>query len=656
MKIIFSIISVLFSSIVFAQSEHELLLQFKKEKNDSLKFYFQRDLGYLYEFEDSAKAMRYYRQNMAIADKLNDPYLKSMAWLDYGNVQFNFNNYPKSILYFIKSHDFSSEAKDHRRMGIANLNTGNALYKLGKFDIATKYILQAIKDQEIAKDSSSMALSYSNLAILFEDMGKLDDALNYVQKCKNICQSIYNLRYYTGACITEAIIWRKKGNNAEMQRNIEQAADGTKLVDHDFYKAGFYQNISGLYFDSEQFLKANQYADSSLKYFYLSGNSPESAAILMSKGLSLLKLNQMQEGKKFLDQALKLALKAKDWQSIREIYLCFSDLSANNGDWMSAYKYQKLYDQFKDSTYRSDLLEKSSELAAKFNSEKQQIELDRLSDEIELKTLKEKTQNRNWWFVFSLVIFVLIIFILLFIYQKRKSQLIQKSAELKEEKIRRFEKEKQITVLDSMLKGEENERSRVAKDLHDGVGSLLSGVKLSLASMNGNMIINEQQARIYEKSLRQLDDAISEMRRVAHNMMPAVLVNSGLIQATEQLTNSLSESTQIHIHFEHHQFQQRLPNEYEVIIYRIIQELLNNSIKHAQANEIIVQLNFSKSNVHLVVEDNGNGFDMKLWENSSGMGFHNLKNRVAYLNGKINVRSNSEGTSFLIEFDLNHAS
>ncbi len=119
------------------------------------------------------------------------------------------------------------------------------------------------------------------------------------------------------------------------------------------------------------------------------------------------------------------------------------------------------------------------------------------------------------------ILFVLALTALSFL-QRRKNLILRQKEAITLEQLNRFESEKQVVVLDSMLKGEESERSRVAKDLHDGAGSLLRGVKLSLSSLEGNMFIREDHARLFDRSLHQLDDAITEMRRVAQNMMPEI--------------------------------------------------------------------------------------------------------------------------------------
>ena len=225
-----------------------------------------------------------------------------------------------------------------------------------------------------------------------------------------------------------------------------------------------------------------------------------------------------------------------------------------------------------------------------------------------------------------------------FIFQYRKRKILH-------------EKEKQLVALNSLLQGQELERARMAKDLHDGLGGMLSGVKLSLSSMKGNQIISEEHAVLFQKSILQLDSAISEMRRVAHNMMPEALLKFGLADAVNDLCQWLSENGNIRAHFEKINFDDRLSSDQEVVAYRMIQELVNNAIKHSACKSIIVQLSKNENIVQLLVEDDGKGFDTGMLNSAKGMGYENLNNRVDYLKGTLSIKSEKEkGTSVMIEF------
>jgi signal transduction histidine kinase len=243
------------------------------------------------------------------------------------------------------------------------------------------------------------------------------------------------------------------------------------------------------------------------------------------------------------------------------------------------------------------------------------------------------------FFIIAGAIFLVFIAgLFLFIFYYRQRQIIH-------------EKEKQLLAMDSIIQGQELERSRMAKDLHDGLGGMLSGIKLNLSSMKGNMIIQENDVQLFAKSIFQLDGAIAEMRRIAHNMMPEALLKFGLNEAIQDYCDGINETRLVKMKFTWLGDKQRLEKSIEVVIYRIIQELTNNALKHAEAKNIFVQLDKHQQGISLTVEDDGKGFDASL--QTKGAGLQNVQARVDYLKGIFNIESESgKGTSASIDIPL----
>ena len=174
---------------------------------------------------------------------------------------------------------------------------------------------------------------------------------------------------------------------------------------------------------------------------------------------------------------------------------------------------------------------------------------------------------------------------------RHRHRLAKQQEELQQQRIRELEKDKQLVAVDSLLKGQEEERSRFAKDLHDGLGGLLSGVKFSLRNMKRNLIVTPDNMAVFERSLDMIDTSIRELRRVAHNMMPEMLTKFGLDEALKEYCNMIN-SAKLVVDVKYQSLgMETLPDKSaEIIIYRIIQELLNNILKHASATEAFVQI------------------------------------------------------------------
>lgn len=636
---------------VCAQDEARLLKQLNETSEDSLRFYIYRDLGYLFEFEDSTKALHYYREEQKIAEMLSSPLLQSMTQIDFGSVMFNHGDFVSALMHYKTSLKWATIARNCKRKGVALQNIANSFYSTYLYDSAAFYGIKALEAQTECLDTSNMILMCSNLAAYNEDLGLFKESLHYADMGMKLSEESNNFDGYVSAAITASIAARNLKDQVLYKAYLAKAEGKMDQVEHPHYKASLYQNLSGAYFDTEDYKTANRYIDSSLVYLQGNEDNNISASIFMSKGLALHKMGHTLEAIQFLEKALRFAEQKRDWFVVRESHLGLSETNFSLGNLQKAYEHHLSYAQYKDSTQRIESERIVAEISAKYRTEKQQLELSRLQDQAELDAIEKAQAKRQYVFLLIIAILVVLILTTLYALQRRRNTILKQKEAIISEQLKRLETEKQIVVLDSLLKGEETERSRVAKDLHDGVGSLLSGVKLSLSSMDGNMFISADHARIFERSLHQLDDAITEMRRVAQNMMPEILVKSGLITAVNHLANTISQTGSLSIHFEHHNFDLRLPSDMEIIVYRIIQELLQNAVKHSAASEVIIQLSEHDQTINLVVEDNGKGFNPELWDKSTGMGFSNLKNRVNYLKGSIHINTQSgEGSSFLIEF------
>lgn len=203
----------------------------------------------------------------------------------------------------------------------------------------------------------------------------------------------------------------------------------------------------------------------------------------------------------------------------------------------------------------------------------------------------------------------------------------------------------------SMMEAREEERTRIAKDLHDGVGGLLSGVKLSLAQMQERLALNENDALIFARSLDMLDGSMQEIRRVSHAMMPPSLQQFGLTAAIRDYTEAINSMKTIEVVL---QVVGREPESFtldkQLMIYRIIQELVNNVLKHAHANRCLIQLVYAET-LSITVEDDGVGFSNK---STHGAGISNIRQRVEFLKGNIDWEGQTgHGTSVWVEIPVN---
>jgi signal transduction histidine kinase len=342
------------------------------------------------------------------------------------------------------------------------------------------------------------------------------------------------------------------------------------------------------------------------------------------------------EALKMFYESLALAQKMGYYEFVYKNYFAISNLYNEMGNYKQALQYNNKYIELHEKILNEENFSNALAIESNYKNEGKEIEF--------VKTKAESKQKS----VFNKILLGSAAVIILFSFLGYRN--FRSHQKLQQNKITELEKDKQLLAIDAMLQGQEEERSRIAKDLHDGLGGMLSGTKLSFINMKENLVLTPENATQFDKSLSMLDNTIADLRKVAHNLMPEALVKFGLQEAVRDFCNSIQSSTNLKVVYQPLGVQNKLSNTAEVFIYRIIQELVNNAVKHANATQIIVQLTTNNNKVGIAVEDDGKGFDVNALANSKGAGMDNIKYRVQYFNGTIDtVTSAGNGTSVNIE-------
>jgi len=199
----------------------------------------------------------------------------------------------------------------------------------------------------------------------------------------------------------------------------------------------------------------------------------------------------------------------------------------------------------------------------------------------------------------------------------------------------------EIKTLEALIKGEENERKRLAQDLHDGINGDLSVIKYKITSLD-NLVVDDSQSEQYRSAISMLDNTIEQVRSVSHDLAPPSLQNYSLVEAISQYCMKVSSGSNYDINFQSFGDIVQLPLEKETAVYRMTQELINNSVKHAKGENIIVQINFHSKSLYISVQDDGIGYNAK--EVDRGLGLKNVHSRSLFLEAELNVDSSAKGT------------
>jgi signal transduction histidine kinase len=286
-----------------------------------------------------------------------------------------------------------------------------------------------------------------------------------------------------------------------------------------------------------------------------------------------------------------------------------------------------------DSLLNATIQRTTLELEEKYASAAKVARIKNLEDEQALQQLSLRQKTLLNYFLLGAAVLLGIIFFLSYRNYRQKRFLQQ-------QQINELEAEKKQMATEAVLKGEEKERTRLARDLHDGLGGMLSGIKYSFQNMKGNLILTQENAQDFERSMDMLDSSIREMRRVAHNLMPEALVKFGLDTALKDFFKEINRSGILKVRYQSIGLDTTsLDQTLSITVYRIIQELINNTIKHAGASEAVVQISLSDGQLSITAEDNGKGFDPAKVKGVKGIGWSNIQNRIDFLKGTFDIRS-----------------
>ncbi|WP_024772143.1 sensor histidine kinase [Aquimarina macrocephali] len=273
-----------------------------------------------------------------------------------------------------------------------------------------------------------------------------------------------------------------------------------------------------------------------------------------------------------------------------------------------------------------------------------------------LKTEASRVQNRNLLIGSLSLILVGSIFVFL-VYKntKRKQRIAKQEREIEIQKTEKLLKEQELTAIDAMISGQEKERQRLANELHDNLGSTLATVKLHFQHLQHNKDNPklEHVEELYTKTNALLDEAYQKVRTIAHEKNSGVMANQGLLPAVKKLAKKVGNGDALHIEVQDYGLEERLDNALEISIFRMIQELITNAIKHAEASEIHISLTNHDSLLNIIIEDNGRGFDAKVLPQKEGMGLRNIEKRVEHLQGTFEIDSTIEkGTNIIINIPI----
>jgi len=589
----------------------------------------------------------------------------------------------------------SKKVKSTRQIIRALNNVGTLFMELQQQDSSNFYLGQAIEISKAVDDYEQLVFGYNALAINCNTRSDFKGSIEYLLKVAEIIerkdlpmkdrhiainytnigvnfveekQYRKSIEYFKKALIGRnypefprfAINIHSKAFQAYMElKDLDHAKlhlDSASQLIQSFNNIALQQKICK---DAGQYYQTIGKLDSALvKYtqaYQLSDsvNVPlEKAKAALSIGEIYHQLNQFSVSNRYAQEGQQIAGVQKNYLLLASAY----DLLKRNYTKLDNFKLALYYADsakiFSDSSYNAETQKTTLTLESRFQNSKKEAEIATLKVANTEKELAVIKKNRLLYTGGFLLIALLFILMLLYRNAKHRQTIAAKEKQVQQQQISFLENQQQVISMQSMINGQEAERTRIARDLHDGLGGLFSTVKMYFSTLE-HQEKSLQQNDLFLQSFRLVDNAANEVRRIAHNMMPEVLLRMGLSKALKDLCNSINAGKKMEVVLQETGMDKRLDQSVEIMLFRIIQELLNNIMKHAESSNVLVELIRDENRLSVTVEDDGKGFDLTEEDGSSHSGLVSVRNRVHYLGGNIEIESGKGiGTSVMMHFPV----
>jgi len=395
-------------------------------------------------------------------------------------------------------------------------------------------------------------------------------------------------------------------------------------------------NVAIVYKYQKDYEGSLEYNFKALALSQKTGDRWMSAATYNNIGNLYGEMGEYQNALYYCKKGLAIATEINAIEIVESAYDSMASAAEKADDFKSAYNFHKLYMATKDKFINTESTRQLSELNIKYETERKQ-------KLIQQQQFAISRRNTTIAIIASLFVVALIIGFQFYSRYRLKQDAVLQAEVMKQQDI----------ATKGIIEAEEKERKRIAADLHDGVGQLFSAVRLNLSSLMDRVVINNaDELALAEKTIAMVDESCKEVRTIAHQMMPNILLKTGLASAINDFISKI-DSHQLKVNLEAFGLDERLDNNIEIVLYRVVQECVNNVIKHSKANRLDINLLRENGYVTVSIEDNGRGFNIADKPQSDGIGLKNIITRVEYLKGTVDISSApGKGTSIVIEVPL----
>ncbi|WP_430408818.1 tetratricopeptide repeat protein [Kordia sp.] len=565
------------------------------------------------EFYD--EALENYKIALTIKDSSITKQQRSSTHVNIANVYTRKNIYDAAIHHYQKSLLLNKQEIVGRQTIATYVNLGNVYSLSNNYKLAEFYYTKALDHYKETGNIAQEAKLYNNLGALFYEKSDDEKSLKYFKKSIALKEKI---------------------------------ADSFQL-------ANGYLNIAELYVEKNTELAIN-YLDKASLFFNTQKDSSYIAKIHISKATIFQNNNQIGKAKQELAKAIALSKKASNLTVERYLAKKQSEFALSEGNYKKAYEYQRMYEVLNDSVFNEQKLWEMAASEKEYLSQVKKVEISllekerALAEEIASRKQAENKKLYSYLFAFAIIL-CLVVIIAIYFYKLKKvaNQLADQQEILLKQKIQNLVDNQEIEIINATLSAREKEKEAISKELHNNIGSLLTSVKFHFQAFDKQLIeTHDGTKKLYEKTNHILDSVTDEVRNISHRFDKDPIPNFNLENAITSFSKKV-ENKNLKVQTMIHGLETFQNSQTSIFIFRILQELVNNVLKHAEASELSINITRNSDHINMMIEDNGKGFNVQ--KNESGIGLKNLKKQLATIDGSCHIDS-KESRGTIVNIDI----
>ncbi len=608
------------------------------------------DLAWLFMYSETDSATVYANKGIDAAKKINHPFMLANSYNALGVTHIVQGRYSEAISALKNGVDITRRLLENepdnkrykRRILALYANIGNVHYYKGEYSKAIDNYIKSLNYSNQINYTPGKANCLSNIGASYKDLLNFGKALEYNYKSLALALQTKDDYLISQSLNNLGATYYSVPNYDSARYYFTQSTKRFEKENNEYELINSYVNMGDVYRHLGKFDTALVYYNKALNISTKLGSTDGLINVYYMLGELYDSTQQYHKSVAHLNKSLELARQTGTSRFIMLNHEMLAKVYVKLDDYKEAYNHFYQSSIIRDSIFNEERDKSIAEMETRFRTKEKEEEIQLLLKENALNIAK--SQNRQILFVSVVIILLLLLLAVIFAYVAYKNK--QKAARSQ------LQQKAEKKVLNAVVQTEFKERKRFAEELHDSMGALLSTLKLYINELGDTNNVEEKQ-KLLNRANELLDETIGNARSISHKIMPASIKEQGLEYALRSLIEKINASGKIVIEFETVGVQKHYEEMTELSIYRMLLEMINNTLKHANASKIEISLIHTNNNLYLTYSDNGVGFDIKdaLHSSQEGIGLTNILSRIEIIGGKYHLNS-QPGKGFTADIEI----